>query len=215
MNLFISGLAEDPFYVLSWMLVIIFSICVHEFAHAWTALKCGDDTAARLGHLSLNPLIQMGWSSLLMLAFFGIAWGAVPVDVRRLRSPLASAWVSVAGPLANLMLAVVFSGLLVALSLVPGDRFPLALQFCRWAAMANGVLCIFNLLPIPMFDGWAIASVFVPPLQRLNPGHLQSVSWIFLAVVWMTPVGGLIWQVGSRLAGGLILGWAWLATLLV
>ena len=215
MQLFISRINEDPFYVLSWMLVIIFSLCIHEFAHAWMALRKGDDTAAEAGHLSLNPQVQMGWNSQLMLALFGIAWGAVPVDVSRLRNRLDSAWVSLAGPLANLALAALFSALLVGLSLVPGERMSLALEFCKLAAMANGVLFVFNLLPIPMFDGWAICSTFFPSLQRLEASHLQSVSWIFLALVWMTPVGALIWQVGSRLALAMIMGWAHVANLVV
>ncbi len=213
MQLFISRIGEEPFFVLAWMLVVVFSICVHEFAHAWSALRCGDDTAAAHGHLSLNPLIQMGWGSLVMLVLFGIAWGAVPVDVHRLRSPRAAAWVALAGPIANLVLAFAFSGLLVAGGLLPGGQGSLALDFFKWAALANGVLCLFNLLPIPMFDGWAILSVLIPGLQRLNESSIQSLSWLFLAAVWMTPLGGFIWQAGSRIAYALIVGWAWVAGL--
>ncbi|MCO5045505.1 MAG: hypothetical protein M9935_09575 [Kiritimatiellae bacterium] len=91
MSFFISRIAEDPFYVVSWIVIVTFSICVHEFAHAWMALRLGDDTAAREGHLSLNPLIQMGWMSLMLLALFGIAWGSVPVDPRRLRTAARAA----------------------------------------------------------------------------------------------------------------------------
>ena len=197
------------------MLVVIFSICVHELAHAWTALRCGDETAAEQGHLTLNPLVQMGWSSLLVLVLFGIAWGAVPVDVSRLRSHRQAAWVAAAGPLANLFLSVLFSALLVGSSLLPGGHLELALDFFKFAAMANGVLFLFNLLPVPMFDGWAILSVLVPSLQRLNQGSIQSVSWLFLALIWMTPLGGLVWQAGSRVALSLILGWAWVADLVM
>ena len=179
MQLFISRIGEDPFFVLSWMLVVVFSICVHELAHAWTALRCGDGTAADHGHLTLNPLVQMGWGSLMVLVLFGIAWGAVPVDVSRLRSYRQAAWVAAAGPL------------------------------------ANGVLFLFNLLPVPMFDGWAILSVLVPGMQRVNQGSIQSISWLFLALIWMTPLGGYIWQAGSRVAFALILGWAWVADLVM
>lgn len=215
MQLFISRIGEDPFYVLSWMLIVTFSICVHEFAHAWMALRKGDDTSARLGHLSLNPLIQMGWGSLLMLALFGLAWGAVPVDVSRLRRASDAAWVSLAGPLANLLLAVIFCAILVAVSLLPGEENELVVNFFWLAAKANAVLMVFNLLPIPMFDGWGVLEGIFPALQRLDASHQQNIGWIFLAVVWMTPVGGLIWVVGTRVAALLVGAWDGLARLLL
>jgi Zn-dependent protease len=215
MQLFVSRFAEDPFFVLAWMLVIVFSICVHECAHAWMALRQGDETAYEAGHLSLNPLIQMGWNSLLMLALFGFAWGSVPVDERRMRSSFSPAWVALAGPLANLVLAVIFAGLLVALSWLPGPGAPLVERFFHLAVLANGVLCIFNLLPIPLFDGWAIGATFLPLLRRVPPAHAQSLSWLFFAAVWMTPLGGIIWQVGATLAYGLIQGWTWVSGLVM
>ncbi|MCX6995813.1 MAG: site-2 protease family protein, partial [Kiritimatiellaeota bacterium] len=79
MNFFIVQAWEQPFFFFAWVGIVTFSICVHEFAHAWMALRCGDDTAARAGHLSLNPFRQMGPSSLIALLVVGIAWGAVPV----------------------------------------------------------------------------------------------------------------------------------------
>ena len=211
MQLFILRIGEDPFYVLSWMLIVTFSICVHEFAHAWMALRKGDDTAARHGHLSLNPLVQMGWGSLIMLALFGLAWGAVPVDVRNLRRRTDAAWVSLAGPLANLLLAVVFSAIFVVAALLPGQENEMALNFFWLAAKANAVLMVFNLLPIPMFDGWGVLEGCFPALQRLDASHQQNIGWLFLAVVWMTPAGGLIWVVGSRLTAVLVGGWDYLA----
>jgi len=215
MQLFISRIGDDPFYVLSWMLIVTFSICVHEFAHAWMALRKGDDTAARLGHLSLNPLIQMGWGSLIMLALFGLAWGAVPVDVRNLHRRSDAAWVSLAGPLANLLLAVAFSFVFVVAALLPGQEAKLALDFFWLATKANAVLMVFNLLPIPMFDGWGVLEGWFPQLQRLDDSHRQNIGWIFLAVVWMTPAGGLIWVVGTRVAAMLVGGWDVLAHLFV
>lgn len=215
MQLFISRLPDDPFYVLSWILIVTFSICVHEFAHAWMAQRKGDDTAARLGHLSLNPLVQMGWGSLIMLALFGLAWGAVPVDVSRLHRSRDAAWVALAGPLANVLLAVVFSFLLVASSFIPGAADSLAIRFFVYALNANAVLALFNLLPIPMFDGWAALSAWWPALQRLDASHQQNIGWLFFAVVWMTPAGRLIWAAGSWLAHVLVMGWAWLANLFV
>ena len=85
MTLFVQYLSSDPLYFFSWTLAVIFSVCFHEYWHAATALKLGDDTAARAGHLSFNPMVQMGPASLIMLLLIGIAWGSVPVDPRRQR----------------------------------------------------------------------------------------------------------------------------------
>lgn len=215
MPFFIGRIAEDPFYVVSWIVVIIFSICVHECAHAWVALRQGDDTAANEGHLSLNPMVQMGGMSLLLLALFGLAWGAVPVDPRRLRGPWSAAWVAAAGPLSNLLLALLFSACMVACAFLPDGSREIPLAFFRLAAVANGMLCVFNLLPIPMFDGWTILSSFVPPLQRIDPVQTQSWSWLLLLAVWVTPVGGYIWKIGGLLAGLMMLGWSSLAEALM
>ncbi len=214
MSFFISGIAIDPFYIISWIVIITFSICVHEFAHAWAALRLGDDTAVQRGHLSLNPLVQMGWMSLLLLAMFGIAWGAVPVDPRRLRTAGRAAWVAAAGPLANLLLAVVFSGLMVAARLALPDRSQLIpVQFFRLASVANGILCLFNLLPLPMFDGWTVMAALVPPLRSVDPLRVQTISWLVLLLVFTTPAGDWVWQSGFWLAGRLTFGWSYLAAL--
>lgn len=87
MNLFITQLFEDPQRFFIWLLVVIFSICCHEFMHAWAALKQGDPTAADEGHLTLNPMKQMGPFSLVMLAVCGIAWGRVPVRPWQMAAP--------------------------------------------------------------------------------------------------------------------------------
>lgn len=208
MTIFLARASEDPFFVFSWIFVIIFSICVHEASHAWAALRQGDDTAAVHGHLSLNPLVQMGWTSLIMLALFGLAWGAVPVDPRRLRGPWSAAWVALAGPLANLALCVVFAGLTIGSAFLPEAGGEVPLHFFRLAAIANGVLFVFNLLPIPMFDGWTVFAGFVPALRRIDPAQVQTYSWLLLLAIWVTPLGSGIWQAGSVLATRLMLAWA-------
>ena len=209
MNLFIQALGTDPFYYLSWVLIVAFSICFHEFCHAWTSLREGDDTAARMGHLSMNPLVQMGWTSLIMLALIGIAWGAVPVDVRRMRSRASAALVAAAGPAGNLLLSILTGAVAVIL-----DRAGVgatAVTFFVWASQANGVLFLFNMLPIPMLDGWTVLSLFVPSIHRLDPQSMQTASLIGLVVVWTTPVGGLIWGGGSGIGVYFIRTWDTLA----
>ena len=78
--MFISRLFSDPTMFFTIIIAVGLSVCIHEFCHAYTALKCGDPTAARMGHLTLNPLKQMGVISIIMLLLLGICWGSVPVN---------------------------------------------------------------------------------------------------------------------------------------
>ncbi|OGV43346.1 MAG: hypothetical protein A2X46_06750 [Lentisphaerae bacterium GWF2_57_35] len=195
---------DQRFYYLSWVFIVAFSVCVHEFAHAWTASRLGDDTAARNGHLTLNPFVQMGTSSLIMLALFGIAWGAAPVDPSRLRSRGASALVSFAGPGSNLLLSLIFAGLAVGLGNIAA---PAITGFFKLGSAANGVLFFFNMLPIPMFDGWSIFSLFVPAMRRVTMQQAQTFMWFFIMLVFMTRLGGFIWTAGYLVSGIMLLFW--------
>lgn len=192
--MFIQEAFDNLPFFLSWMLIIIFSICVHEYAHAQVALWKGDDTAAVNGHLSLNPLVQMGWVSLVMLALLGIAWGAVPVNPRRL-GRAGHAQVALAGPVANLLLCVLFSIAAGVVSVRSEAAF--VEGFLTMAAMANAVLFLFNLLPIPMFDGWTVLALFVPALDRIDVRQVSGYSWMALIVIWSTGVMDAIWGIGA------------------
>jgi Zn-dependent protease len=205
-NLFLRYAWDDPFFFGAWVIIIAFSICVHEYAHARLALWFGDETAADQGHLTLNPFKQMGLTALIALLAIGIAWGAVPVDPRRLRTRLAAAAVAFAGPAANLLLAVV-SALLWS-ALVRGDVFDgeaghVAL-FLKYAAYANSTLFLFNLLPVPILDGWSVGALFFPSMLKITSRAAQNMSWIVLFVLVVTPLGNFVWSYGEQL-GGLIL----------
>ena len=91
-----------------WVTVVMFSICFHEYSHAYAALLQGDSTAAERGHLTMNPMVQMGTFSIIMLLFIGISWGSVPVNRRKFRHKYSDALVSFAGPAANVLLFLVF-----------------------------------------------------------------------------------------------------------
>ncbi len=149
--MFIEGAFRNPAGWLVECAVIVFSICCHEWAHARAALAVGDDTAARAGHLSLNPLRQMGWMSLAMLAVCGLAWGAVPVDEGRMRGRWAGELVALAGPAMNLLLWLAFClGVVVAWHLNAGDAW---LNGLYEGALVNFALALLNLLPVPGLDG--------------------------------------------------------------
>ncbi len=205
MSFFVSTLFEDPFMYFAWVGVVMFSICLHEFSHAHMAYKLGDDTAYLTGHHSLNPMVQMGPVSIVILLLFGIAWGAVPVSLARLRDSRARALVSFAGPASNLLLSLLF-GLVYSLmtSLGVGEAL---MRVAMIGCLANAVLFFFNLLPVPILDGWAVFSLFIPAMRQIHPARAQQMSWIFFALVFMTPLAALIWAGGGWLSSLIVGGW--------
>ena len=218
-GIFIMGLfrgIDSAMFVITWMVLVCFSICVHELAHAWVALKEGDDTAARAGHLSLNPLVQMGPTSILLLMFLGLAWGAVPVDRSRFRHRYSNALISFAGPAANIALMLFFSilfGISMKFSPDPQTSFEIVFRnIGLLGAMLNAVLFILNMLPIPILDGWHVYSYAFPKMERIDPIKAQLYCMIALFVILMSPViQGWMWGAGG--AAAYYLGNLWLALL--
>lgn len=159
MNFFFTSLFSHPTFFFIVVLSVGLSVCIHEFCHAYAALKMGDPTAAQMGHLTLNPLKQMGWFSLIMLLLLGFCWGAVPVNPANLTRKGRIA-VSLAGPGANLMLfAVGIIAGLIALRLWQWEGlFGVAITF----AQINMVLFCINIMPVPGFDGGQVLMEFIP-----------------------------------------------------
>src|SRR4029077_18458089 len=102
--------AENPIRFVAWIIALVLGITVHEFMHAYTAHRLGDDTARLLGRLSLNPMAHLDPFGSLLLVLAGFGYGKpVPFNESRLRSAFAVTVVAVAGPLANLALAAIFA----------------------------------------------------------------------------------------------------------
>jgi Zn-dependent protease len=180
--MFILDMIENPVFGICWITTIMFSICLHEYAHAITALKCGDDTAASQGHLSLNPAIQMGGMSILFLFLIGIAWGAVPVNESRMRHRLHPALVAFAGPLSNLILCALFALAWTAIHTM-APQLDHAKYFLGIGSLVNGTLFCLNMLPIPPLDGWTVLAGFVPRMKHLSPQVLQNISFLLIALM--------------------------------
>ena len=200
--MFIKTLLTDPTYYLAWVGFAAFSICVHEFSHAYTAVRYGDDTPR--AYLTLNPLRQMGPVSLLMLMLIGIAWGAVPVNPRGTGSARKDAMISFAGPLANLILCAGFA-LLAVISYFTGQER--AAELLSYGGYVNGALCVFNLLPLPPLDSFSILRSLVPHIKRYDLQARQFLG-VFFLLFWLTPLGSILFSVGNSLFGIFLKLWA-------
>ena len=182
-KMFITTLFTSPRTFAATALIVIFSICVHEFMHAFAALKMGDSTAADAGHLTMNPFRQMGLWSLIMLAFIGIAWGQVPVNEANLPGKMRKLTVFLAGVTANLFLALLFTIVCFFTVInIPGQQF--AAQMLYFGAVINIVLLMINLLPIPGFDGWRVLTLFWKPHSSLSSEFLNGTLFIVMMIVF-------------------------------
>ena len=145
----------------------MFALSFHEFAHAWMAEKCGDNTAARMGRLTLNPMAHLDMMGSLMILFVGFGWAKpVPVDGSNLRNPRTDMMkVAAAGPVSNLLLAMVAGMVLRFMNgtgLLTDSIFILLIYFTR----INIALAVFNMIPIAPLDG---SQIFSGYLMKHNP----------------------------------------------
>lgn len=158
-------------YSLFGVLAFLF-ICipVHECAHAFVAKRLGDDTAERQGRLTLNPFAHIDLMGVVMMFVCSIGWAKpTPVDLRRcnkVKMRTANLLVSAAGPLSNLIMAFLFTiicKLLLVLSIKNANitLYQIA-QIVLYIANLNAFLAVFNLIPVPPFDGYHILASFLP-----------------------------------------------------
>jgi Zn-dependent protease len=169
--MFLNTLITSPILFFRVVAIVIISTTLHELAHGWAAMSQGDDTPQKTGHITLNPLVHMGWESIIFLCLVGISWGKMPVNPSKFRHPrLSNILVSGAGPLCNLALAILFIGML-KLFYAGGEAGIFSVQFFYLAARINLILCLFNLLPIPPLDGFHVFSEIFPGLKPLE--HTQ------------------------------------------
>ena len=146
----------------------MFALSFHEFAHAWMASKCGDNTAAKMGRLTLNPMAHLDVMGSLMILFVGFGWAKpVPVDSRNLKDPRKDMMkVAAAGPLSNLLLAMLAGmawRLLGATNLLLDTNFPVLIFYFT---QINIALAVFNLIPVSPLDG---SQIFSGYLMKTNP----------------------------------------------
>ncbi|MGI4991550.1 site-2 protease family protein [Halobacteriovorax sp. GFR7] len=180
----------------------LLAISFHEFGHAWMAKRYGDDTAERIGRLTLNPIPHVDLVGTVIFPMVGIMLGGVPfgwakpvpVDVRRFKNMKSGIfWVSFAGPGANLILMVLsalFFGMVYAY--VP-STFSLKTQFMdmlQYSVFINILLAVFNLIPFPPLDGSKMVAAYLDYNSARKYEELQRFSFIFILILWFTPIFG-------------------------
>jgi Zn-dependent protease len=196
-------------YLIIGLLVLIFSLSVHEAAHAWSASQLGDDTAKRLGRVTLNPVVHVDPIGTLLLPLIAMVSGApligwakpTPVNTRNLRQPRRdSILVTVAGPMSNMLIALAASAASRAGAGAGGEWVSL---FLTQALILNVLLAVFNMLPLPPLDGGQILMALLPPRIASQLGFLYQYG--FLILLGLLVSGVLFYLIGPPFY--LILSW--------
>ncbi|MDD3760297.1 MAG: site-2 protease family protein [Acidithiobacillus sp.] len=205
-----------------WAIPVLFAITVHEVAHGWMAWKRGDPTAMLMGRLTLNPLKHIDpFGTILLPAMlllfhspflFGYA-KPVPVNFAGLRDPKRDmVLVAIAGPAANLIMAIFWTMILWLGVQLAGTApyFAEPMQLMGQAGiLINGVLILFNLIPIPPLDGGRVAVGLLPrdasnALSRVEPyGFIILIVLLFTGILWTVLGPAFTWFQGFffRLGG--------------
>ncbi len=211
---FADAWSVSPVLAVGWVVWVIGSIVLHELAHGWVAIRLGDDTPLRAGHMTWNPLVHMGQTSLLLFALVGIAWGAMPVDSSRLRGRHGDALVAIAGPLVNLTLAAIALVLYVFWVGLAGGYwtgwhatdplFPNTQMFLRVGVGLNLCLAAFNLLPIPPLDGFRVLGSLSPRFEAVWRGDQAQIAGLIAFGAVFFFAGPYIFDVTFEAAAELI-----------
>lgn len=187
--MFLSQLFSDPFLAVVTLVAFLIALSVHEASHALAAYLLGDKTAQREQRLTLNPLAHIDWTGFVMLVMLGFGWGKpVPFNPYNLRyQRFGPMLVAAAGPLSNVLLAVVaVLGLSVAAPVLGFDNG--LVLFLTFLAIMSLVLGVFNLLPIPPLDGSKalLAALAAPQYAKLRRLIEERGPYLLLVLVAMS-----------------------------
>ena len=210
------------------MVVLLLAISAHEAAHAWMSYKFGDDTARLLGRITLNPVAHTDPVGTLLIPIVGFVYGAMtgggrfpligwgkPTPVNPLRwrdKDLANVMVSIAGILANLLIAIIAFTILKVLIVtnsvgaIPESIREPVILFLDFLLTMNVSLAVFNLLPFPPLDGSKILDTFLPDSLRPALAVLEQYGFLLLMVLMYMGFFSAIINPILRLVYRLLLG---------
>jgi Zn-dependent protease len=194
---------------------LLFAVTLHEVAHGWTARYFGDRTAELLGRLSLNPLRHIdpigtvlvpGLLLAMSLPVFGWA-KPVPVVLSALRNPRrASILVAAAGPAANFLMALLWCGVLAVMLRLQGGVTlnHWIILMAQAGIVANVVLGLFNLLPVPPLDGGRVLAGLLPPRMGARLRQVEPIGFAIIIGLSATHVIGWLFNPAYRAIGHVI-----------
>ena len=182
---------------------VIIAITFHEFAHAWTAYRLGDDTPKYQGRLNLNPLSHIDPIGLIMLIVAHFGWGKpVQINPNNFRGKYSlsasEAIVSVAGPVMNFIVAIVFAIIYMLIIKFAGIQFALTsmgnvlVSVIQYTIIVNVGLGVFNLIPLPPLDGSKILMHFLPYNAKVWFEEKSQIFYIVFLVLFITGIAGKI-----------------------
>ncbi len=173
-------------------IVLLVAMTLHEFAHNYVGWRMGDPEPARAGRLTFNPFVHINWIGWLMFVVVGFGiLGSAPISPYRMRADNRRwRWLAAvaAGPLSNLVLAIITALILRILTVNVVEALPPMLQLILFQMVVlNLLLFVFNLLPLFPIDGWQIVLALLPPsLAAFWQRHQQTTQYILLGLILLS-----------------------------
>ena len=180
--------------ILYFIPALLVSLSIHEFGHALVAYKLGDKSQKALGRLTISPFAHIDWMGFIFILLFRFGWGKpVMIDDRSFKNKArGSMLVALAGPMFNVLLAIVLTIVLKVLWMcgitaesITSSTGAILYNMLNLAIQFNIVFSVFNLIPIPPFDGSKVLYYFLPKKGKMFMNSIERYSiWILIVLLW-------------------------------